>query len=258
MSRIVKLRSTIVKQDQASVMKAESDRVQSDSDSEPGTGYTSLESLGLTPVQLSAIQAMLVSKKQRKIALPRKTPDGLVGCRQGIMMIMGLLKHSSAFSGQSDFLQAIYNLLGAEDDGKGPMKIAIPILLQFAKSEIIYSVWQKIATERSENGFKRGEDRDFFNGKTGIFITSYIHLLHEAGIKLTINGKTLTHWTSQDFMSVASIFQVLINSAGPVGAEIKCCKTTLKGTQCQKPGKHIQADQYYCTQHFKTLEAMTC
>lgn len=228
---------------------------------ELGSVPVTLESLGLSRSQLAAVRILLDTAKPKKIrktpAVPRKTPDGLVGCRQGIMMIMGVLRNSSAFSGQSDFLQAIYNLLGAEDDGKGPMKIATPILQHFAKSEIIYNVWQEISKKRSEDGFKRGEDRDFFIQKSGIFITSCIHLLlgTKGTGKLMPNEKPISFWASQDFDACSKTFQALINSADPAGAEMQCSHTTLKGTPCQKPGKHSHDEKYFCTQHFKIVTA---
>ncbi len=196
------------------------------------------------------------AKRSRKAPAERKTPDGLVGCRLGIMAIMGELKQNAKFTGQRELLEVLYNLVGC-DIKDGPLKAATPILTLFSGIDNVYEAWQNIAKARTEAKLKRGQDKTFFLNKIGAFIASACILLAEQNIDLTVNSHSVKTWASQDFNSNSLTFQRLFGEYSDAPAEgaveHSCAAKTQKGTPCQKAGKKVHGEHYYCTQHFKLL-----
>ncbi len=244
------------------------------------SGGLTAEFLQAAGVPASAIGAILAATpasrvSSRKAPVERKTPDGLVGCRQGLMTIMGALKDkgNQRFTGQTELLSAIYNLVNCASSD-GPLKAATPILALFCEQSELYVAWQEVSTGRAELNLKRGQDKPYFLGQIGLFIASAIKVLAANGSTLLVNGQSIQDLARHELNELVRQFRSLfvLPTVGVAGGKsgsgsseplrdssIKgslggsCAATTQKGTSCQKTAKQSLHGAQYCTQHYNLL-----
>ncbi len=240
------------------------------SDIEPDTlSDAFLEKLGVAVEQRAQILQVAGgnSSSQSGLRSSSRTPDGMTGCRQGIMAIMGFLKKEQRIAGQLDFLQAVYALGGGQID-KGPMGCASKLLSIIKDNSDVYALWQDISKQRSERHFKRGEDKPFFLEKIPHFIASFVILLSSSRSSsqsselpdLKLDGQSLSTLSSLGLPGLITRFTAYFSGSAITSTTISgsagfpCVALTQKKHPCQKSGKNLHTDgNHYCTQHLRLI-----
>jgi len=236
------------------VIHLESERDSSDHDETvaPSSGRKKLTADALSTIPgLSSEQISQILALQPKPKLERKTPDGLVNIRQGVMQIMGYL---NVLEGFDDFLLAVYSFCGGNRDD-GPMPCSSKVCIELSKFSQIYDIWKNISVEYKKLGLGRksgSRGKNWFLNRTAIFVASWIIILSKYSLNCSILSSTVRDLSTRDFDSIVSVFEFEhFNEDAEAVLETKCSHLTLKGSQCTRKATADIDGTHYCTQHAK-------